>query len=370
MTIADSKGSEPRSWQSKINEPSELDIKPSKKVRAWCSFGVKLTAGISLLGFLFFHYDLHRVLQLLSRERPIMFAATVVLFVSVQFVSAYRWQLLARLNGICGKYRDYLAYYFIGMFTNVFVPGLIGGDALRAYYLGRRHNRIADALGSVVADRGVGLLALFWFAAGASLWIGRQQLPESVLQVTLGLAAVSMLAYLAGPIIWISFSKIRGLNRLLTPMIPYVSRPISLIPAIALSGFLQFAFALCQYLLGLGLGLQVPLTTFLLIVPIANVVASLPVTINGLGLREASYLLLLGLAGVSRDQAVALSILYFAATLSAGLTGIIPFIATPMPRGEVVANEYELTDKNRMHGSGSPEHTGQLIEPETIGIRL
>jgi hypothetical protein len=93
-------------------------------------------------------------------------------------------------------------------------------------------------------------------------------------------------------------------------------------------------------LLGLGLRLEIPLTTFLLIVPITNVIASIPVTINGLGLREASYLVFLAMAGVSKDNAVALSILYFGATMVSGLVGIVPWIMTSMPGSAPELIEY------------------------------
>jgi glycosyltransferase 2 family protein len=106
---------------------------------------------------------------------------------------------------------------------------------------------------------------------------------------------------------------------------------MALTPAIALSALLQLALATCQYLLGIGLGLDIALATFILIVPITNVIASLPITINGLGMREAGYLLLLGMAGVSKEQAVALSILYFAASLTGGFSGVFAFVTTPMP---------------------------------------
>ncbi len=319
-------------WTNEAARVATPGVVRSKQLRAWYAFAIKLAAGISLLAFLLWHYDLRSTFRLIWRERPILFATTVALFVASQLMSALRWQLLARLNGIPGRYREYLAYFFIGMFTNVFVPGVIGGDALRALYLGRRHKRIAEAVASVMADRGVGLLTLFWFAAVAALCITRVRLPASELRVTLAAGAMSLLAYLAAPLLAMGASRIGGrFSRLVAPLIPYLRRPISLAPAIVLSAFLQFSLAVCQYLLGLGLRLEIPLTTFLLIVPITNVIASLPITINGLGLREATYLVLLGMAGVSKDQAVALSILFFAATLAGGLTGMVPFIVTPMP---------------------------------------
>ncbi len=59
--------------------------------------------------------------------------------------------------------------------------------------------------------------------------------------------------------------------------------------------------------------------------------ASIPITLNGLGLREATYLVMLGLAGVSHSDAVALGLLWFTTTALAGLTGIVPFLITGAP---------------------------------------
>src|SRR5689334_10056532 len=91
----------------------------SKRSRALLVFGVKLAAGIALVGFLLWHYDLRSALQLIRRERPVFFVATVMLYVCGQAMSAYRWRFLAALNGLRGSYSEYLSYYFIGMFTNV-----------------------------------------------------------------------------------------------------------------------------------------------------------------------------------------------------------------------------------------------------------
>ena len=306
----------------------------SKRLRAWLMFAIKLAAGIGLVAFLLWHYDLRSAFRLMRRERPAFFCATVVLYVAGQSMSALRWKLLAGLNGFPGRYSEYLSYYFIGMFTNVFVPGLVGGDALRALYLGRRHHRIGPAFASVIADRGIGLLSLFWLAAVAALCTNRVRLPSSVLHATLGAGVLSLLLYSAAPLLAKWASTRSRLNQLLSPVIPYLCRPIALTPAIALSTLLQLALATCQYLLGIGLGLDIALATFVLIVPITNVIASLPITINGLGMREAGYLVLLGMAGVSKEQAVALSILYFAASLVGGFTGVFAFVTTPMPGSE------------------------------------
>src|SRR5271163_2227971 len=140
--------------------------------------------GLALVAALLWWSGAKRVAQVLSRERPGFFLAAIGLYLAGQMMSSYRWQLLARLNGFGGRWRQYLAYYFIGVFTNLFVPGLVGGDAARASYLGLRHRRGAAAIASVLADRGVGLVALFWIATIAALTVTSLRIPAALIHLT------------------------------------------------------------------------------------------------------------------------------------------------------------------------------------------
>src|SRR5260370_32430874 len=96
------------------------------------AFALRAGLGVAVVAILLWPYDARPICRLLRHESPIFFAAAVVLFLAGQVMSAYRWYLLARLNHIGGPSREYLAYYFIGMVTNLFVPRLGRGDAARA----------------------------------------------------------------------------------------------------------------------------------------------------------------------------------------------------------------------------------------------
>ncbi len=295
------------------------------------AFATRAVLGIAVVALLA-HYNGRAVFHALARERLGYFFAAIALYVASQVMSSWRWQLLARLNSIPGPFREYLAYYFVGVFTNLFVPGLVGGDAARALYLGRRYDRLADAIASVVADRGIGLLAIFWLAAGCALTIHTIALPPSVLHVTLIIGAAALAGWLTSPLL-ARIAPRRGgrFAGFIEPILPYMRRPLALIPAIILSFLLQAALAVCQYLLARGLGLHLSLATFMLCVPIANVFASLPITLNGLGVREAAYVVLFGYAGLARPDVIALGLLWFASTMLGGLTGIYAFITTKLP---------------------------------------
>ena len=294
-------------------------------------FALRAGAGLLIVTLLLWHYDVRPVLYQLARERPAFFLTVVVTYVAGQVMSAYRWNLLGAILKIPAPFIDYLSYAFIGMFTNVFVPGLVGGDALRAIYLGRRHQRLADAIASVAADRIVGLIGLFWLAATAATALS-VELPRSVTLPTIAVGGISLAGFVALPLIGRLAARMPARIAAIAAMIaPYLDQPLAMMPAIGLSIALQLSLAVCQWILARGLGLQAPLTLFVLCVPIANVFASLPVTLNGLGVRETAYLMLFGMAGMSKAHAIALGLLWFAATGIGNLTGVVAFVLTKTP---------------------------------------
>ena len=295
---------------------------------------------MAVVAVLLWHYDARPIFRILSRERPGCFAAAVALYLSGQAMCAYRWRILAAILKVHGRYSEFLAYIFVGMFTNLFVPGLLGGDAARSVYLGRRHGRMGEAIASVVADRGVGLISLFWLAAMAAMFLNFAPLPRSVITPTVAVGALAMAGFLVSPLVARLIHLMpRSVRRAGGLVAPYLHNPAALIPAIALSIVLQIGLAVCQYILAIGLGLAAPLSLFILCVPIANVFASLPLTLNGLGIRESAYLVLFGMAGMRKEDAIALGLLWFAATMSGGLTGAIAFVTTPAPVAGGVASE-------------------------------
>jgi glycosyltransferase 2 family protein len=303
---------------------------PSRKGHPVLGFAARAGAGLLIVALLLRHYDVHPVLHQLGRERIGFFLAVVGIYVAGQVMSAWRWSLLGAILKIPAPFIDYLSYAFIGMFTNVFVPGLIGGDALRAVYLGRRHLRLGEAIASVGADRIVGLLGLFWMtAAAAALSVS---LPRSVTLPTIAVGVISLVGFAALPLIGKLAARLPARIANTTATIaPYLNRPLVMMPAIGLSVALQLSLATCQWILARGLGLSAPLTLFLLCVPIANVFASLPVTLNGLGVRETAYLMLFGMAGMAKADAIALGLLWFAATALGNLTGVVAFVLTETP---------------------------------------
>lgn len=305
---------------------------PPPKARGYRGFVLRLGFGVAIIFLLLWYYDARPILRILARENLGYFLATLALFIAGHVIAAYRWQLLAAIVGIRGSFTEFVAIYFVGCFTNLFLPGLLAGDAARVVYLDRRHHRMGEAIASIAATRAYGLLGLFWFAACTLYVFDGGGLPAGVTHPILWIGALTLAGHASSP--WLAMlipAMPRPVRRALGIISPYLHHPIKLLPAIGLSIALQVSRAAVQWLLALGLGLHLPLRPFLLVVPIASVFASLPVTFAGLGLREAVYLVLFEMVGIDHKDAVALGLLYFATTMLAGLTGVIAFVSTDLP---------------------------------------
>jgi uncharacterized membrane protein YbhN (UPF0104 family) len=293
---------------------------------------LRAVLGIAILSFVLSRINLRELLHLLTRERPAYFLAATAIYVAGQMVATSRWQFLSRMIGIVGSYLEFLLYFFIGAFTNLFVPGLVGGDAARALYLGRRHHQIGKAVASVVADRALGMLVLIWLTAVCVAILGRGVFPRAITTPIFLIGAGTAVGYLVMPTAT-ALERImpRRIAATIEILSPYLRGRIALIPALLLSLVLHLMQVAAQYVLGLGLGLKIPAWLFLLCVPTTNTLASVPLTFNGLGVREGIYVVLFGLAGVGNSDAAALGLLWFAITTLAGLCASAAFIAAPTP---------------------------------------
>lgn len=270
--------------------------------------------------------------------------AAVALYTGVQALSSYRWSLLAGLQGFGGPRRRYFAYYLVGMFFNLVLPTSVGGDVVRAWYLGRQREapaaraRVAAVL-SVLSDRVNGVLMLVALACGAAA-LSPGELPGWILGAVAGVGgcaaggvAVLLLAdrVLARRPDWASnrwSGKLRGLAR---ATVMCSNRPGLFARVTALSFVVQVGNVLLFWLVGRGLGLPVGLVSWCVVVPLVTLVTLLP-SINGMGLREAALVVLLGPLGVAQADAVAVSVLAFSAVGAVSLAGLPVYLLGNFPR--------------------------------------
>ncbi len=210
----------------------------------------------------------------------------------------------------------------IGYFFNMFLPSAIGGDFFRAYYLSKREARgMSTTLTSTLVDRVSGLSALLVIGCVSVLVYpvrikGQLLAPFLLLLMALFVAGIVTLFHpgshrLMGRLLHrFGLSRLeerfelvyRGLTQLRGSL-----RAILIVVAASLA--VQFSVIVSMWLAALSIGIAAPFHLFLIFIPLVNLSVALPVTINGMGLREAVYYLLFSQVGVPVETAVTLSIL-------------------------------------------------------------
>src|SRR5438270_1933004 len=101
---------------------------------------------------------------------PMLLIIVAVVYLQIA-VTAWRWSLLLRAQGFCIGPGQAVRLNLIGCLFNMVIPGSVGGDVMKAYYITRDvTGRKAEAVATIVLDRVVGLLGLLMLAGLVALW--------------------------------------------------------------------------------------------------------------------------------------------------------------------------------------------------------
>ncbi len=242
-----------------------------------------------------------------------------------QIVSAFRWRAVSLCMGIDGTAKTFLSVYFIGMFFNLFLPTSIGGDVVKAVMIGRGEGRVALSAASVLADRLLGILAMFLLGA-AAICARPDLLGEPFRTLLLGTGSASLALVLFAPFL---HSCVRSLLPTLaerTSRLLAVWRdPRRLVEAFCLSIVVQLTGMGILPILGKGIGIDVAPPVYYMIFPFIALATFLPFSINGIGIREGGFISLLALYHVPSDAALTLGLAFFGIHVMEGLLGGIVY---------------------------------------------
>lgn len=315
--------------------------------RRFVSTLVKLAVTAALYIAVFYTIDVGKIWARLQTARLEWVALGVLTYAGGQWLSAWRWWLLLRPVELAVPYLRMVSFYFIGMFFNIFLPTIVGGDAVKAILLARETGAPARATMSVFMERNVGLLALLTIATVAAFVAPPVEVRGfNLLQLTLVVFAAFIVAnivlayrpayHLVDYLVAMTpLARIRSrAASLYEAVVPYrEARWRGLVAAATAQSFLfQGVVILVVFLNANALGLSVPVAALAVFVPLISLAGMLPISVNGLGIREALYLILFGRIGVAADAAVSMALLYFAVTLAASLPGGIVYALQRGPR--------------------------------------
>jgi uncharacterized membrane protein YbhN (UPF0104 family) len=330
----------------------------------------RLLGSLILVALLAWRIDWRQVASAFAQLNVMYWLAALGLYLLTQGVSTLRWQMLAGMLGLGGRLRDYLAFYFVGMFFNLVLPTSVGGDVVRAWYLGRQQGpvpptgRRTSAFLSVLADRVNGFAVLILVACAAALCCPTP-LPRWISWTVAGMGAACVLGLAMLPALpWLQ--KVLPAHPRLTHLMEgaalYLRDRRGMFAVTVLSLVVQVANILIAWLVGEGLGLQVPPLYYGVLIPLVSILTLLPISLNGMGLREGGTVLLLAPLGIASAPAVTLSLLIFAVYTAASLAGGVVYLFGNSPRFQA-----ESAIQDQASATGDPETNLTSMESEVEG---
>jgi uncharacterized protein (TIRG00374 family) len=297
---------------------------------------LKIAVSVGLIAFLFYKLSPGNLLADLSRVKPWhLLGATGIFFASV-VLGAYQWHLLLGAGGIALPFSKTFRVYFVGIFFNNFLPAGVGGDVMKIYDVTRVGNDPYQVFAVTMLDRVIGIAGLCVLALAASAVLfagpGLENLP---------LYAV-IFAGCVAPVIALILNRrlsrgVRGLFGKITFMglgsrfdtvfrrlgeFRRVRKLLAQLTVLAMA--VQFLRVVTHMLVAQSLGIDVtPLgfLQFFVFVPLLSLLMILPISINGLGVREGAGILLFTQIGFSEAQALLMELITYAIMVVVSLLG-------------------------------------------------
>ncbi|HEY2772812.1 MAG TPA: lysylphosphatidylglycerol synthase transmembrane domain-containing protein [Candidatus Binatia bacterium] len=254
----------------------------------------------------------------------------ILLYLVGQALTAWRWKLIASRVGFTEPMAEFQRYYFIGMFFNLFGPATLGGDVVRALYLGASAGRRAVALHTVIFDRLSGLVMLVFVAVAAIVLFGRFDLPWPMIWLVVASGTAMAVGWFLVPMLARRILPESGrLNRMIErDLEPFWKDRRLLVRTAGISACFHIMQASSLILLGNAVSMHVDWRYYFIFHPLVSVLSAVPVSVAGLGIREAGYVWFLQHVGVNGDTALVFSILWFIVLLASSLVGGVVFLAS------------------------------------------
>ncbi len=317
----------------------------NKQLKTFLIFILKFAVSAALLYILTSKIGAETIIGYLRLLNPLAFICAVGLYIFSIYISSLRWSLL--INQAISKKRLF-SMYMIGSFFNTCLPGIIGGDAVKAYYLSREIKGIqptepledniaakdnpegnVTAVASVFMDRYIGVSALMIIGMIAFPFGFGYIDKTSPHQFLIWLMPAIFFAFVLASFILFRFkigASIRFLSSLYQHLDLYKTKRDIIIKGFIYSLIIQISGIISVYILSVGMSFEVPILMLLIFMPVIIVISLLPISISGIGVRELSFAFFLGSAGVPSDVSVALSLSWFFSVVTASLWGFIEYL--------------------------------------------
>jgi uncharacterized protein (TIRG00374 family) len=302
-------------------------------------FTLKLMVAMGLLGFLFSHVNLAQLLNIAGNTRFDWFGLAFLCFAAGQLFQAARWKIILDESDFRVSFRRLFAIHMVGTFFNNFMPSSIGGDLFKALYIGETRD-YGKVMSATLLTRYLGLsciLILGLFSAPFAAAALRSQPWWKLFTLITATSAVGSVALLFPGVDRFAFSSLRYfrfperivkfIDGLIEPIRAWRGSASSIVSTAILSIlFIAIGFSLVTYFSAISINEQIPLASIIVIAAISALASALPISVNGLGVTEGTFVYLLGLLGTSHEKGFMLALLLRGMLAAQGVAGGVIYL--------------------------------------------
>jgi uncharacterized membrane protein YbhN (UPF0104 family) len=286
------------------------------RVKKYLLTSLRLLFSALALLFVFHKLDKTVLLNTLLQSNVLLVSGACLFYALSKILSAFRLNNFIHAAGIHLTRRTNLKLYWLGMFYNLLLPGGIGGDGYKVFYLHRNMNVPAKkSILALLLDRLTGLFALGIMVLVLAFFL--KPSPVKHLYLVLGILIGSVLFYY---IVYKWFNIFYALLQI-TNMQSFGVQALQLVTA---------------WMILKAVGQDNQIISYLFVFLISSVVAAIPFTLGGVGAREITFLYASDILRLNPATSVSLSLLFLLITVSVSLTG---FFYAARPEELAVINE-------------------------------
>ncbi len=298
----------------------------------------RLLISAAVLALLFAFVPVREIWDAARKVPVALWFGALGVFLLGHVVAAIKWWRLLAASGQV-PFSLAIRAHFSGLTANLCLPGVAGGDLVRAIAVMPQAEKRSGIVSACIADRLVDCFALLVLCGIGIIWTG--QMNGLIMQTLLICAGVIMLGSLvaAGGVLFLRRRSGEGkLGQILQAFESLLRRPWLLFSSLLLSVVVQGSFVIVNALFGAVAGTNASGAAWFVAWPLAKLTASLPISLGGLGVREAALVLFMKPFDASADAVIAAGVLWQALLISGGLIGALLFAvprrSAPVPEKE------------------------------------
>jgi hypothetical protein len=312
---------------------------------------IRIAIAAAALYFAFKGESFRNIVKVFGNLNIFVFLAAIALYAAGNLVFVLRWLMLLRTQGIRVDYWPALKLHLLGLFYNNCLPGSVGGDLLRAWYVTKHTDKKIEAAMSVFVDRAIGLACTFamvfltyWlmpkgevetqFSLGADF-----NLASLSLKLLIAVLAIVVLAAIVLTVMYYN-RKLRPIllkyafilsiqwklwfDRVLEAIKLYCCRPFILLLAVLLTLACQSMPIIGLYLIGKNLGIEANVRYYFMFFPLSWIIGIVPISVGGAGVMELGLKGLFGkVSQVTETQGLILALTQRLTWLIVSIPGVI-----------------------------------------------